>query len=70
MKSPKADIINGNETFKPPTMKKRGVIIAKETVLNLFFTTFVPDVSVKCFDIISPKMNAGSIACPSPKFAK
>ena len=69
-KSTLLSIITGKETFNPATMKNDGVIIAKATVLNLLFTAFVSDVSAKCPDIRSPRMKAGSTACPCPRFAK
>jgi len=43
---------------------------AYATVLNLFLTSCVLSVSLKCFDIKSPSKNAGNTACPSPRFAK
>jgi hypothetical protein len=60
--SPSAVRMRGTETFVPPTMKNTGVIIAYATVRSRLRTRFVSELSMKCFDINSPKRNAGSTA--------
>ena len=63
----KADKINGNETTQDD--KEYWSNYSVGYCLNLFLTSFVPDVSVKCFDINKPNTNAGKTPV-SPIFAK